>query len=57
MPAPNPYTDGEKSKSLFMVSAANPTFTRSMKFMKYSSTMNGISRHAHLAKICCSLMR
>src|SRR5262249_7883626 len=39
-----------KPKSLFIVSAANPAFTRSRRLAKSMTMINGISRHAHLAK-------
>ena len=44
MPAPRPNTAGEKPRSLFIVNAANPMFTRSMNAMKYKSIMKGTMR-------------
>src|ERR1043166_435997 len=47
---------GENIRALFMVSAAKPTFTRSMKLTRYRTKMNGISRQAHLSKTRLSVM-
>ncbi len=44
MPAPRPNTAGENPRSLFIVNAAKPMFTRSMNAIKYKSIMKGTMR-------------
>src|ERR1700730_15325702 len=48
MPTPNPNISAVKPNSLFMVSAAKPTLTRSKKAMRKHRIRNGMRRHAAL---------
>src|ERR1700738_5036194 len=48
MPAPNPNISAVRPNSLFMVSAANPTLTRSKKATRKHRIRNGMRRHAAL---------
>src|SRR6516162_868513 len=48
MPAPNPNISAVRPSSLFIVSAANPTLTRSKKAMTKHRIRNGMRRHAAL---------
>src|SRR6516162_2676307 len=48
MPAPNPNISAVRPNSLFIVSAANPTLTRSNQAMTKHRIRNGMRRHAAL---------
>src|SRR6516165_5353309 len=48
MPAPNPNISAVRPNSLFIVSAANPTLTRSIKATRKHRIRNGMRRHAAL---------
>src|SRR6516164_6526762 len=48
MPAANPNTSAVRPNSLFIVSAANPTLTRSKMEMSQHRIRNGMRRHAAL---------